>query len=196
MLHLVKKYLPIVFRYCLPFILALVFGDDSLITPAQADSGEDTESEEKAPKRWKGKGKVIIIDDTDSGSESKPEMDPPKRWKGKGRAIVMDDTDTSTYEKRLDEYSFENNLIKKEQEAFDFELAKRLQDEEYELASHTVENANNSETSSDYTVLSSEIHSDDSEVTKEKKLKVKEVEKTLKRKFSEELGESSRSNKK
>ena len=82
------------------------------------------------------------------------------------------------------------------QEEYDRALAISLQQEEdNQLARLLQDNPsdNGSPSSQDYSVYSSEIHSDDSENTVNKKLEVKEVEKNLKRKKfldEEELFES------
>ena len=78
-------------------------------------------------------------------------------------------------------------MNKQEQETYDFELAKTLQDKEYEDFQNSQVSPTKSASSGDYSIYSSDIHSDDSDHTKSKKLEVKELEKTLKRNLGDSL---------
>jgi len=156
MLYLVKKCLRILIKYSIICLISSIIGDFTIITPAYADSEDEEKDEAKTPKRWKGKGKAIYNESDDPLESQKLDKD-------------LDEVD----------------LNKQEQEAYDFELAKYLQDEEFALAESKFEEGNKSETESEYSVYSSEIHDSDTDSVKEKKLEVKEKEKSLKRKYSD-----------
>lgn len=103
--------------------------------------------------------------DNDSDSDKLPRKD-----KGKGKATESEyvDLSPSPYSSN-DELAKDNANVelKKQQEDNDYKLAKILQEEE------DVNNTNvNSESESGYSVVSSEIHTDDSENTVNKKLAV------------------------
>jgi hypothetical protein len=124
--------------------------------------------------------------DTDSDSESE---NLPKVDKGKGRATedqVQQQEENSSREKvkKCDSDLDDRILLQEEQ---DRAFAISLQQEEDRafaryLQENSGENRDESPLSDSYSVYSSEIHSDDSEHTKNRKLEVKEVEKNLKRK--------------
>ena len=103
-------------------------------------------------------------------AESDDESDSVKRNKGKGKAHESDYVDltplphSSDDEIAIDKTNFE---LKKQQEDHDYKLAQKLQNEEYI-------NESDLDSRSSYTVYSSEIHTDHSENTVNKKLSVLE----------------------
>jgi hypothetical protein len=155
------------------FLLDCLFDSDVFITSVFADSGDEDDSSptENLPKRDKGKGRAVYTENLEDAENL------PKRDKGKGRAVYTENLeDAEEFDEELSGNIYSKQpSFKEEQEKFDFELAKRLQDEEYRNSlPYNQSNAVSSE--SDYTVLSSEIHSDDPDELKSKKLKVKEYE--------------------
>ena len=158
---MISKFLRFLLKYSVIFLIASIIGDHDLFTSAFADS--DDETEENPPKKWKGKERAVFSEESEDYTKKAPSL-----------------------EEDLDQA----NLNKKAQEAYDFELAKRLQDEEYELSNSRFQS--NSAPSSDYTVYSSEIHESDSESVKKAKLAVKEAEKSLKLPESHDIGQSSK----
>lgn len=179
MITMFKKIFPYLIKFIL-LIISFILWDDEWIGSVNADSDDDLN--DNPPKRDKGKGKLYILDSDDDVNEH-----PPKRFKGKGKAreIIPDIVDLT----QSDEEELLFKQFKEQQEISDFELAKRLQDEEYEASKPKVEEEDKS--SSEYTVLSSEIHTDDDSETKAKKLAVKEFESRVKNPSHEESGESS-----
>lgn len=199
LLKLLLKYL---FNYALIIILGYMTGVNEL---GSANAESDNEDEADSAARDKGKGKAESPEELDDDKPKRDkgkgravtpeelEDDKPKRDKGKGRAVYYDDfVPIDESESSYDEYL----SYKQEQELYDSELARKLQNEEWDLEEEYQESFSlndkyvsagkaPSETSSEYTVLSSEIHSDDSEITKTKKLQIKEVEKGLKRNYDE-----------
>jgi len=160
-----RKILPFLIKSISSFIIAYLIGDGDFIKSVYADS-EDESADEVKPieKKDKGKGRA---------TEFVPD-------KGKDEKSFSPDR---TYSDEESAY-----FSKQEQEKYDFELAKRLQDEEYELEAPSI---SKTKSLSDYSVLSSEIHSDDDDETKRKKLEVRDYENSIKRPHVEEPGESS-----
>ena len=126
--------------------------------------------------------------ETESENESDND-DIPKVNKGKGRAtsseILEQMGDNYMQKEEKSDSDLDNHIYL--QEEYDKALAISLQQEEDdEFARYLQENSGEKEdkspSSDNYSVYSSEIHSDDSENTVNKKLEVKEVEKNLKRK--------------
>lgn len=162
MINMINKILRVLLKYSVIFLIASIIGDHDIITSAFADSEDETEE------------------------------NPPKKNKGKERAYFPEEAaDSSEQGQNLEEDLEEAGINKQVQEAYDFELAKRLQDEEYELSNSRLHQAK-SETSSEYTVYSSEIHESDSESVKKAKLSVKEAEKSLKLSDAYDIEQSSK----
>jgi len=142
-----------------------------------------------------------------SESESEDNLNP-KRDKGKGRAtdLEVQEQMQQTNPKRLTKSDYNSELVENKllQEKFDLEYALTLQAEldlELENSIQDRENLDQAEvkspsTGSEYTVYSSEIHSDDSANTKTQKEIVKHKEQLLrqgdnaKRKLSPEYDPS------
>jgi len=158
---MISKFLRFLLKYSVILLIASFLGDLDLISSGFADS--DDERQENQAKKWKGKERAVFSEESEDYTQ-------------KG-ASSEEDLDKA-------------NLNKKAQEAYDFELAKRLQDEEYEL-SNSRPHQSNSASSSEYTVYSSEIRDSDSESVKNAKLAVKEAEKSLKLPESHDTGQSS-----
>jgi len=156
---MISKILRFLLKYSVILLIASFLGDLDLISSGFADS--DDERQENQAKKWKGKERAVFSEESEDYTQ-------------KG-ANSEEDLDKA-------------NLNKKSQEAFDFELAKRLQDEEYELSNDRPHQSNSS---SEYTVYSSEIRDSDSERVKKAKLAVKEAEKSLKLPESHDTGQSS-----
>ena len=157
---MINKILRLLLKYSVLFLIASIIGDHDIITSVFADSDDETEE------------------------------NPPKKWKGKERAYFPEEfEDSSGKAPNLEEDLDKGGINKQAQEAYDFELAKRLQDEEYEL-SNSILHKSKSDTSSEYTVYSSEIHESDSESVKNAKLEVKKAEKSLKLPESHDTGQS------
>jgi hypothetical protein len=131
---------------------------------------------------------------TDSESESD---NLPKVNKGKGRAteaeIIQQEQRGDLYKQEVtrSDSDLDLNKSKSLQEQADRAFAISLQEQEYneefnpflEENQYKKQNKDESlESDSSYSCYSSEMHSDDSDNTKEKKLSVKELEKSLKRK--------------
>jgi hypothetical protein len=158
----------IYFLLFLFLLLAVFLSEDLLFATAHADSGSDTEPEpENQPKVDKGKQRAV---DT--------EFNEPKRDKGKGKIIEIDDDDdvmslNSEKRKKAD--------YKKHLELLDFEFAMALQQEEqanWENSNRENSSMHSLNTSSP-SVVSTEIHSDDSDRTRQRKLGIREIEKSL-----------------
>jgi len=139
-------------RYSLVFLLDCLLDSDLFITSVFADSGDE--------------------------DDSSPAENIPRKDKGKGRAVYTENIeDAEEFDNELNGNIYSKQpSFKEEQEKFDFFfLAKKLQDEEYRNSlPYNQSDEVNSE--SEYSVLSSEIHSDDPDELKSKKLKVKEYE--------------------
>lgn len=124
------------------------------------------------------------VSDSDSEPEDEPILD-----KGKRKATDDEVRQQMGYsnEQLANEFETSSNNEKFIQEERDRVFAKTLQEEEDRayaqyLQKNTEKVRSVSPSSDDYSVYSSEIHSDDSDNTRNKKLEVKELEKTLKRK--------------
>lgn len=137
--------------------------------------------------------------ESESDSENKLKLD-----KGKAKATeaqVRQQMGYSSQEVEQSNTSEKNDRVT--QEEHDRIFARSLQEQEdREFAVFLQENTgkvrSRSLSSDDYSVYSSEIHSDDSENTIKKKLEVKELERTLKRKnpFNDEVNFENSSDKK
>lgn len=159
--YLIKRYLPLLLINLLLFTLVVIFWEDSSII-------------------------TQVFADSDDESETEPSN--PKLWKGKEKEVLHEPFQKTPY---LHDHSDETEVSQAEQEAFDLEYAKYLQDEEYKLWDNTGEGGEDDDNCSEYTVISSNIHDSDTESLKQKKLEIKEKEKGLKRKFEEEPESSS-----
>lgn len=179
-------------RYFLVFFFDCLLDSDFFITSVFADSGDEDESSptENLPKKDKGKGRAVY-------TEYQEEIeDLPKKAKGKTRAVYTESIDQEEldfeFARKLQEQeksNFENALEQQNQEKSDFELALELQEQEKSGFENALRLRNEEyhsslpnkpsdevESLSEYTLLSTEIHSNDSDDTKSKKLKVKEYE--------------------
>ena len=155
-------------------------GNSVYVNPSTSNSNEDDSgSAENQPKpentpakQDKGKAKAL--------TSNEEEIKPAKLNKGKGKAVISDNPNLAE----------ESWLDKQDQETYDFEYAKWLQDKEYEDFQNSQGSPTKSVSSDGYSIYSSDIHSDDSPHTKSKKLEVKQLEKTLKRSFGDYLDQS------
>lgn len=140
------------------FFLAVLFDEDLEIIKTVHAESDNESDSEKKPKRDKGKGKATDFEYLD--------RNPPYN--------------SSNEEIAKDKANFE---LRKQQEDHDYKLAQLLQEQEY-INESVVE----SDSDSDYSVYSSEIHSDDSENTVNKKRAVMEYDKNESNKRKPESG--------
>jgi hypothetical protein len=155
----------VMFKFCvLPFLFGIFTGymEFEFIRPALAESVSDSDSEfEDEPKVDKGKRKAT--------------EDEVRKQMGYSSDQVANESETSANNNKFIQEERDRVYAKTLQEQEDRAYAEYLQENTEKVRSI-------SPSSDDYSVYSSEIHSDDSENTINKKLEVKELEKTLKRK--------------
>jgi hypothetical protein len=171
----------LILLFSLLFLISIIFfSEDFLLKTAYADEGSDSDEQDK-PKLDKGKGKAIGNQTNEDISLSlDPEdqkQDKPKLDKGKGKAVDNQVYDYISISSGSESEQNRKSEDKKYMESLDYKLAMYLQKEEEESWSYHSMLSDYEHSSP--SVVSTEIHSDDSDTTKKRKLTVRQIEKEL-----------------
>ena len=151
------------------FLLIFISDDGEDISLFRTAHAEDTDSEEEEnvrPKRDKGKGRASEAEISQQMANTHPQN------------LTESDYDSDSENGNISQVKYDLLFAKSLQEEYDREYAKSLP-----VISDEDDNAKSPSSNSEYTVYSSDMHSDDSDHTKNQKMLVKEKEKLLREEY-------------